>query len=98
MPEELDIPDAVHNDPDAFELLRVWAADGEQHVTISAQLRGEAADFGVLIADLVQHGARLYSQREGLTVRNALELILSGIRKELKEQTHGVTGSIGHDA
>jgi hypothetical protein len=51
-----------------------------------------------MIADLVQHGARLYSQRENLPVREAPTGIIAGLNKELKRQDHTITGSIGHDA
>ena len=98
MARELCIPPAALNDPDSFELVRVWAADEAQHVTIVPNLTGGPSNFGALLADLARHGARLYSQRENISTLEALEKILSRMSRELKEQGRNVVGSIGHDA
>lgn len=98
MATELPIPAEVLNDPESFEIIRVWAANGEQVVTIESRFTGGPTNFGYMIADLVQHGARLYSQRENVPVREALTGIVAGLNKELKRQDHTITGSIGHDA
>ena len=98
MARELDIPPAALEDPESFELVRVWAADEVQHVTIVPNLTGGPSNFGALLADLARHGARLYSQRENISTLEALEKILSRMNKEIREQGRNVTGSIGHDA
>ena len=98
MPLELEIPPKALKDPDSFELLRVWAADGSQHVTIIPNFDGGCENFGALVADLIRHGARLYSQRENIEVRESLERIVAAMRRELNEQSNTITGSIGHDA
>jgi hypothetical protein len=98
MPQELVIPPEALTDPDSFELIRVWAANEAQHVTIIPNLTGGASNFGALLADLVMHGARLYSQRENISLIEAKEKIVSRVNKELKEQNRNVSGSIGHDA
>jgi len=95
---ELDIPPAALKDPGSFELIRVWAADEVQHVTIVPNLTGGPSNFGALLADLARHGARLYSQTENIAIVEALEKILSRMNKELREQSRNVAGSIGHDA
>jgi hypothetical protein len=46
---ELIIPPVALKDKDSFELLRVWAAFKEQHVTIHSGLNGNAGEFGFLI-------------------------------------------------
>jgi hypothetical protein len=98
MTRELDIPPAALKDPDSFELIRVWAADDAQHVTIIPNLTGGPSNFGALLADLARHGARLYSQKENISILEALEKITSRMSRELKEQGRNITGSIGHDA
>jgi hypothetical protein len=95
---ELPIPGEVLSDPESFEIIRVWAAHGEQFVTIESGFTGGPTNFGYMVADLIQHGARLYSQRENIPVREALERIVVGMRKELTHQNHEIKGSIGHDA
>jgi hypothetical protein len=49
---ELKIPNAAIEDENSFELLRVWAAFEEQHVSIHSGLNGNAKDFGFLLAEL----------------------------------------------
>jgi hypothetical protein len=98
MADELPIPAEVLKDPDSFEIIRVWAAHGEQFVTLQTGFAGGPSNFGGMLADLIQHGARLYSQRENIAVFEALEQIVSGMRDELRRQTHEITGSIAHDA
>jgi hypothetical protein len=98
MARELDIPPAALKDAESFELIRVWAADQAQHVTMIPSLTGGPGNFGALLADLARHGARLYSQRENISLLEALEKILSRMSKELKEQGRNVIGCIGHDA
>ena len=34
MERELTVPPAAEDDPKAFEILRVWAAGGQQHVSL----------------------------------------------------------------
>jgi hypothetical protein len=98
MADELEIPAEVLKDPDAFEIIRVWAAHGEQFVTLEPSFTGGPTNFGYMIADLIQHGARRHSQKENISVREALDRIIAGMRKELLHQDHRITGSIGHDA
>jgi hypothetical protein len=77
---ELIIPPEATTDPDAFELVRVWAANGGCHTSIRSSLNGGAAAFGIMLCDLARHGALLYSEREGVaplelarTIKQAFE-------------------------
>jgi len=94
---ELLRPPAADQDPDSFEILRLWAADGEQHVTIHPRLAGGAEDFGVMLAQLARHGARLYSQRDGHSFEEALTLIREGLREEFASPTGKETGEVSVD-
>ena len=98
MPRELPIPPTAAEDQASFEIIRVWASQNKQHVTIIPNFTGGASNFGALLADLARHGARLYSQREGVEIRAALEVILSRMTKELKRQDNNLEGHIGYDA
>jgi uncharacterized protein DUF5076 len=98
MADALPIPPEVLSDPESFEIIRVWAANGEQFVTIESGLSGGPMNFGYMIADLIQHGARLHAQKENISVREAIEQIVAGMREELVHQNHEISGSIGHDA
>jgi hypothetical protein len=98
MADELPIPAEVLKDPDSFEIIRVWAARGEQFVALQTGFAGGPSNFGGMIADLIQHGARLFSQRENIAVFQALEQIVFGMRDERQRETHEIPGSIAHDA
>jgi hypothetical protein len=91
---KLMIPPEAQKDPEAFEILRVWAANGEQHVTIHTGLKGEAYDFGYMLADLAFHGANLYSERSKISVKEALELIVKGFQDEIDDHDSEISGEI----
>jgi hypothetical protein len=79
---ELAIPAPTESDPKAFELLRVWAAHGDQHVTIRPDLHGGPEGFGYMLAQLARHGALLYGQREGRPPAEVLKLVKLGFDQE----------------
>ena len=87
-------PPAVNSDPKAFEILRLWAAHGEQHVCIRSELSGDAGDFGYMLAELAMHGANLYSERDRVSRAKALRMILSRFRQELNSPVGDPSGSI----
>jgi hypothetical protein len=93
-PNELATPPAVDTDSQAFEILRVWAAGGEQHVTIHSGLEGTSEDFGYLLAQLARHGAILYASREGIDEDRALARIREGFDDEWQQPTAWPTGEV----
>ncbi|HEY4197487.1 MAG TPA: DUF5076 domain-containing protein [Mucilaginibacter sp.] len=92
---ELVIPPAALKDKDSFELLRVWAAFEEQHVTIHSGLNGNAADFGFLLAELALHGSKLYAERFDANEFDMLKEILDGFNKEIINESGDPSGGIG---
>lgn len=92
---ELVIPPAALADKEAFEILRVWAANNEQHVTIHSQLNGGASEFGYLLAQLAYHGSKLYAQRFNQPEVKVLDQILERFNEEINDNNGDVTGSIG---
>jgi hypothetical protein len=91
---ELIIPPEAQKDPKAFEILRVWATNGEQHVTIHSELKGEAYDFGYMLASLAFHGANLYSEKFNISIREALNDIIDGFNDEINNQHSDISGEI----
>jgi hypothetical protein len=92
--KELVIPPAALKDPNSFEILRVWAANEEQHVTINSSLNGDACDFGYLLAQLAVHGSKLYSERNGKPEKQTLTEILQGFSEEIIDNTGNTSGNI----
>jgi hypothetical protein len=94
---ELPIPPVALEDNNSFELLRVWAAFEEQHVSIHPGLNGSAKDYGFLIAELALHGAKLYAERFKLTEREMLEEIIQGFNREMETKSGNPTGNIENE-
>lgn len=59
--EELAIPAAAQADPAAFEVLRLWAVDRSLRMSLRPELRGDPAEFGVLLADLFSCACDAYA-------------------------------------
>jgi len=91
---ELQIPEAAKKDKRSFEILRVWAAFEQQHVTIHSGLNGSAKDFGYLLAELAIHGSKLYAERSEADEFDMLKEILDGFNHEIINQTGDAEGGI----
>jgi hypothetical protein len=85
MPKELPIPDPVIHSQRAIELVRVWAADGAQHVSIATELWKDPAAWGLVLVDLARHVAAAYSQNAGVDEKDALVRIREGFDAEWSE-------------
>lgn len=94
---ELPIPPEALEDPDAFEIMRLWAGGGHLHVTINSGLGGGAEDFGELLADLYEHAARLYAQRDDRSVVECREVILADFLRRTNEPKTSTEGEIPQD-
>ena len=88
------IPPAAEGDPESFELLRLWAANGELHVVVESSLDGGPEDFGGMLVDLARHGALLYSQREGISPLDALRRVRDGFEDKWATPLEWPTGHI----
>lgn len=62
---QLPVPAAAGNDASAFELIRVWAAHGQQHVSLAIEVWDDPAAWGVMLVDLAKHVASAYQQTTG---------------------------------
>jgi len=91
---ELKIPPVALEDDDSFELLRVWAAFEEQHVTINSGLNGNAKGFGFLLAELALHASKLYAERFQESELEMLKEILDGFNDEIIKESGNPSGEI----
>ncbi len=55
MKQELLIPPIAEADPNAIEVVRVWVANGGQHVSINVAAWPEPEAWGIVLADLAGH-------------------------------------------
>ena len=90
---ELQIPDAAKKDSDAVEILRIWIADGSQHVSIKTGVWKDPAAWGLMLADLCNHVANAYAA-EGLDRAQALRRVHQGLQAEMESPTDEPTGGI----
>jgi hypothetical protein len=84
---ELPIPPEANSDSNARELIRVWAAHGEQHVSITTGLWDDPAAWGIALADLVIHIAKAYQLGEGKDHAETLARIRVGFEAEWEHPT-----------
>ena len=92
---ELVIPPAALADPaSAFEIIRVWAAGGQQHVTIETELQGGPEDWGFLLAQLARHMANAYHIQQRLDRSQTLSRIRAGFDKEWDRPSGHVSGHL----
>jgi hypothetical protein len=62
---QLPAPPAAKASSSALELVRVWAIDGKQHVTLATDLWDDPASWGIMLVDLAKHGADAYQRTTG---------------------------------
>ncbi len=90
----LDPPFSALSDPDAFEIIRLWAAHGEQHVTLKGGLWEDPAAWGIVLADLARHAAKVLERDEGLKIEDSLRRIQAGFLAELEDPTTNITSHV----
>ena len=58
---DLEVPPTAHSNPQAVEVLRVWAAPGQpQQLTLRITWKDSGA-WGLLLADVARHAAKAYA-------------------------------------
>jgi Domain of unknown function (DUF5076) len=82
LPRQLPIPPHAATDSKAIEILRVWAAAGQQHVSIDAGLWKDPGNWGVMLVDLARHIADAYKQSGKIEYLAALDRIRKGFDAE----------------
>ena len=70
----LSTPPLADANPDAIEVLRVWAAPESPHQVILRTAWKDAGAWGLLLVDLARHAARAY-EKEGQDLNATLARI-----------------------
>ena len=92
-PGELPIPPIAQRDRGAIEIGRIWAAKGDQHISLNVTIWPDPAYWGLMLADLAQHVANAYAQ-EGRSRDEALRRIREGFEAEWHAPTDQPQGQI----
>lgn len=93
-PRQLPIPDQAVSDPRAIELVRVWAASGQQHVVLATGIWEDPAHWGIMLVDLVKHLANAYEQTKGLSRSETMSRVKAGFDAEWSSATDEPTGEV----
>lgn len=93
--DALPIPAAASRDPRSLEILRVWVANGEQHVALSFGMWEDPSSWGVLLADLARHIAEAHAQQDDqVDAEDFLEQLRAGMEAELDGPEDEISGSV----
>jgi hypothetical protein len=84
--EELPIPDAVIAARKKAEMARIWIADGDQVVALSAHLWDDPGAWGLMLVDLTRHLSKAYAAR-GLHEADVVSRIRSAMEAEWSNPT-----------
>ncbi len=84
MTQTLPVPNSVQSDDNAVELIRVWAASGQQHISIATDVWENPAAWGIMLVDLARHISKSY---EGENSDHVLQRIKQGFDAEWNEPT-----------
>lgn len=91
---ELPIPLKAIESESAFELARVWVADGGQHVSVATGVWEDPAAWGIMLVDLAQHIANAYSRTQGIKQSDVLGRIKEGFDAEWSAPTDESSGNV----
>jgi hypothetical protein len=92
--DQLVVPDAAKQDPNSFELLRVWVANNGQHVSLRPGVWSDPAAWGIMLADLAKHVVKCYCQDAGLEPHETLRRIKIALEAELGAPTDEPSGRV----
>lgn len=92
--KELPVPPAARTDIAARELARVWAAGGEQHVSLEIGLWPDPAAWGLLLVDLARHVSDAYGRTQGQDPADVLARIREALDAEWETPTDAPTGGM----
>lgn len=93
-PSQLPIPPVAAQDARAIEILRVWAAQGKQHVSLSTNLWEDPGHWGIMLVDLAKHIANAYNQANGTDKHDVLICLKKSFDAEWVEATDQPTGEL----
>ena len=95
-PGELPIPVAAASEASSFELVRVWAAGGKQHISLATCVWDDPGAWGIMLVDLAKLVASAYGETTEMDYAQALAQLKSGFDAEWGSPTDEPTGGFEH--
>ena len=84
----------AQRDKTSFELIRVWIAEQNQHVSIRTGVWDDPSYWGMMLADLARHIAAAFEQSEKRDPIEMLARIRAGFEAEIESPTEEVHGEL----
>jgi|SRR5215813_4835819 len=91
---ELSIPPAATVVPQSFEILRVWIANKDLHVSLMADIWRDPAAWGIMLADLARHVVNSYGEKSTDERARVLQRIVDGFSAEVHSPSDRRAGRI----
>jgi hypothetical protein len=66
----------------SVDIARVWAAEGELHVSLTAEVWEDPAAWGIMLVDLARQVAEAYERSRGISHQQALARLREGFDDE----------------
>jgi hypothetical protein len=93
----LDPPNTIEGDPQATEMLRLWAAHGKLNVSINigsyeASNMDEAEAWGTILSDCAHHISRALQQRYDVPIEASLRTIREAFMTETSNPSTAFSG------
>ena len=83
--KQLAIPAAAAKEAAAFELLRVWVAEGAQQITLRPGIWQDPSAWGVMLADLARNIVTIHAENDdNLDTEAFLAAVLEGFDTEIE--------------
>ena len=96
-PNELPVPPAAFDDPEAGEMIRVWIAAGGLHCSLNIgrykPYEREEEAWGTVLADVIRHVSNAMAERYGTNKVDTVNKIYDWLTTELYEPTTDHSGS-----
>lgn len=92
--KELAIPEAAAKDTKSLEVLRVWLANHQQHVSLRFGIWNDPFAWGLFLCDMARHIANAYKQESGQDFDETLSRIRAGFDAEMDSPTDFPKGTI----
>ena len=92
--DQLRVPEPARTDAKSFELLRVWIAHQDQHISLRVGVWKDPEAWGMMLADLARHISASFEQAEKRDPIEVLNRIKAGFDAEMTAPTDELRGEI----
>ena len=92
--DQLRVPEPARTDAKSFELLRVWIAHQDQHISLRVGVWEDPEAWGRMLGDLARHIAASFELSEKRNPVEVLDLIRNGFDHEMESPVDEIKGEL----